>query len=508
MSDDSKRNAWKPVLDDLERRRGGARAMGGEAKLVRQRQGGRLDARARLVALFDAGSFEELGTLVGGVGRGGLAAAPADALIAGHGTIDARPVLAGAEDFTVLGGSIGLGAHAKRVRLVRLAAQERVPLVMLLDGAGERATKALERYPYAPNDLQALAALSGLVPTVAVVMGPSAGHGALTAPLMDLVVMVEGGALFSAGPPLVEAATGEKATKEELGGCAVHVAASGVAHNRAASDAEALALVRRYLGYFPSNAWSEAPAGTGDVGERRLDEMPDLVPANPARPYDVRRVLDALADAGSVLEIQPEYGASLLTVLACLGGRSVAIVANQPAVRAGAIDREAADKAAHFLEVAGAFHLPVILLADNPGVMPGRAAERAGALRSAARMFFAQAKLRSPKIHVTLRKAYGFGSSVMGMNPFDRQTATLAFPVAHLGAMPAAGGGEAARASEEVRERLAAVEHGGPWSAADTMSYDEVIDPRDLRNALLRALRLSGARRGSPRPPRRRGIRP
>lgn len=503
---------WDPLLEELERRRAQAFAMGGLERLERRNAEGRLDARARVEALVDPGSFREFGALVGGVARSGQASVPADALVSGMGEIEGRPVLVGAEDFTVLGGSIGLGTHAKRMRLAHLALQERVPLVMLLEGAGERATNALERYPYAPNDLQVLADLAGLVPTVSVVMGASAGHGALTALLADFVVMVEGGAIFSAGPPLVANATGEHVTKEELGGVNVHVAVSGVAHNSAPDDRAALVLVRRYLGYFGSNAWERPPRAMGgaavDAGPRRLDGILELVPANPRRPYDMRRVVDLICDAESMLEVQPRFGDSLLTCLARIGGEAVAVFANQPMVRAGAIDADAADKASRFLEIADAFHLPVVLLADNPGVMAGKAAERAGALRSAARMFAAQARIRAPKLHVTLRKAYGFGSSVMGMNPFDGQTMTLAFPSASLGAMPAAGASTASGAGTEMRRELETREFGGPWSAADTMSYDEVIDPRDLRNSLLDALRLARVRASLPPVPRPGGIRP
>jgi acetyl-CoA carboxylase carboxyltransferase component len=365
---------WEPLLSDLERRRDAAREMGGPEKLAARRRSERLDARQRIDALCDPGSFQEIGTLVGGVARGAGASVPADALVTGMGSVDGRPFLVGSEDFTVMGGSIGLGTHAKRVRLARLAAQERLPLVMLLEGAGERVSNSLERYPYAPNDLQALAELSGLVPTVAVVMGASAGHGALTAPLMDWVVMVEGAALFSAGPPLVEAATGERVDKESLGGARVHTEQSGVAHNRAEDEVEALALVRRYLSYFPSNAWQHPPRSDADDGPRALDDLLDLIPPNPRKPYDVRAVVERVADRGSVLEVQPGWGASVVTALARLCGQPVGIVANQPLVRAGAIDRDAGEKAARFIEIADAFHLPLVFLADNPGVLAGSAA--------------------------------------------------------------------------------------------------------------------------------------
>ncbi len=484
--------------------------MGGPERLERQREGGRLDARQRVARLLDPDSFVELGALTGTVQRGVSPVAPADALVAGHGTIDGRPVLVGAEDFTVMGGSIGLATSAKRHRLTQLAEQERVPLVMLLEGAGDRAQNAFERRGRAPNDLQALVALSGLVPTVCVVMGPSAGHGALTAPLMDFVVMVEGAALFSAGPPLVQAAIGEEITKEELGGTPVHTVVSGVAHNQATDDAAALDVVRRYLSYLPSNAWTQPPALAGeDTGPRLLDGLLDLIPADPRRAYDVRAVVELVCDAGSVLEIAPAFGRTITTSFARLGGESVAVVANQPAVKAGSIDADSADKAAHFLEVADAFHVPVVFLADNPGVLAGSVSERSGILRHAARMFAVQARVTSPKLHVTLRKAYGFGSSLMGMNPFDGQTVTLALPGTRLGAMPADSGADAAKLEGDARMVLANAEIGGAYSAADTMSYDDVIDPRELRNRLLAALRLSATRRTQPTAPvEHRGITP
>jgi len=428
MADD-----WDPLLRDLEQRRAAARAMGGPERLGRQHAAGRLDARQRVERLLDPGSFQELGTLVGG------AAAPADALVAGFGRIEDRPVLVGAEDFSVLGGSIGPGAADKRTRLAQLAGQERVPLVLLLEGAGHRPTNALERQRRAPNDLQALAELSGRVPLLCAVLGASAGHGALAAPLADFAVMTRDASLFSAGPPLVEAALGERVTKQELGGPAVHVERSGVVHDLADDDAQALDTLRRYLAYFPSNAWSPPPRREGgDGGPRRLDAILALVPPDARRPYAMRRLLAMLVDEGTLFEVQARWGAALVTALAFLGGRSVALVANDPSARAGAIDAAAAAKAARFLEVAGAFHLPVVFLADNPGVMPGSQAEREGALRQAARLFAAQHRLRVPKLHVTLRKAFGDlrNALLRGLElAAGRDTGPLE-PVAHAGILP------------------------------------------------------------------------
>jgi acetyl-CoA carboxylase carboxyltransferase component len=490
---------WDALVDDLTARREAARAMGGAERLERQRVGGRLDARGRIARLLDSATFVELGTLVGSVHRGVTPPAPADGLVAGHGLIEGRPVLVAAEDFTVMGGSIGHGTTAKRHRLAGLARQERVPLVMLLEGAGERTQNAFERRGRAPNDLQALADLSGLVPTVCVVMGSSAGHGALTAPLMDFVVMVEGAALFSAGPPLVKASMGEDATKEELGGTGVHTTVSGVVHNAVTDDEAALDLVRRYLSYFPSSAWEHVPLASPSPATelRRVDELETLLPADPRRGYDMVSVLELVLDAGSFLEVEPAHARTMVTGLARLGGVAIAVVANQPAVKAGSIDADGADKAAHFVSVADAFHLPVLFMADNPGVLAGSASERSGVLRHAARMFAVQHRVQSPKLHVTLRKAYGFGSSLMAMNPFDGQSITLALPGARLGAMPAASGAEAAGLEADARAVLEHAELGGAYSSADTMGYDEIVEPAELRNALLDALRLTTARRAA-----------
>jgi acetyl-CoA carboxylase carboxyltransferase component len=494
---------WGPALEEIERRKAEALAMGGEARLIRQQERGRLNARERILTLFDPGSFSEIGQLVGTTED---PPAPGDSLVAGSGRINGRPALAGAEDVTVLGGSIGSGASDKRYRLCQLALQERVPLVMMLEGAGHRVTDS--GGGRRPGDLMGLAELSGTVPMVCLVLGASAGHGALTAPLSDFAVMTESASIFAAGPPLVKSGTGEDVTKEELGGPQVAAATSGVVHNVVADDVEAIALARRYLTYFPLNAWEPPPRRDGpDTGPRRLDDILDLIPSSSRRPYPIVPVLEALVDDGELLAIQPTFGRSIVTALAHLGGQSVAIVANDPSVMAGTVDSAAADKAAHFLDVAGAFGLPCVFLADNPGVLAGTLAERQGILRHAARMFAVQHRLAVPKLHVTLRKAFGFGSSIMAMNPFDGQTITLAFPSITLGAMPASSEGSAV-ADPEERARLAAEQANASVTAGSRLAYDAVIDPRDLRDALLAGLSLAEGRQTTARSPRGAGILP
>lgn len=500
---------WQALLKEFRRRLDLGRGMGGPKKLAQR--GARLNAREVIAGFVDTDSFLELGSLVGGFTYQQETTAPCDGIVGGLAMLDGRPIVLAVEDFTVMGGSIGHGAASKRLRFARLAAQERIPYILFLDGAGYRSGNALERHPYAPNDLQELAKLSGVTPTVAVVLGTSAGHGALSGVMMDFVVMLKDACLFSAGPPLVATATGESLSKEQLGGATMHASRSGVCHNLVENEAEAFALVRRYLNFLPSSAWQSSPRLKGaPCRPRHLPEILHLVPRDGQQPYDMQGVIDLLIDqVDESLVMQPLFGTSIITTLARLGGFAVGILANQPNVAAGAIDAAAALKATHFLDICNAYHLPVIFLADNPGILPGSQAEAAGTLRAAARMYAAQAALRGTKIHVTLRKAFGFGSSVMGMNPFDGQTLSLAFPGATLGGIPALGGGQAAGADATTQAQLQAAQQHASWSAADTMAYDEIIDPRDLRSILIRGLEQAAAHQHrAPGPASNAAIRP
>jgi acetyl-CoA carboxylase carboxyltransferase component len=276
----------------------------------------------------------------------------------------------------------------------------------------------------------------------------------------------------------------------------MHASVSGVVHNLVRNEEEACCLIRAYLAHLPASIREYPPHRAGeDCGERVLERILELVPRHPARTYDMAGVIRLLADSNEFLELQPLYGGSMIVGLIRLGGHPCMLIANQPAVLAGAISAEAATKAAHFLRLAENNHLPVVFLADNPGVMSGTRAERSGTLRAAANMYAAQAALSSPKLHVTLRKAYGFGSSLMAMNPFDAQTLTLAFPGISLGGLPAGSGGAAAKLDASARQQLTAAVADSAWSSAETMAYDEIIDPRQMRNVLLRGLELAMGRR-------------
>ncbi|MDP7705272.1 acyl-CoA carboxylase subunit beta [Mycobacterium sp. TY815] len=471
---------WQETLDDLDRRRRHSRGMGGQERLDKHRGKGKLDARARIERLLDAGTFREIGTLVGGD-------VAADAIVTGSGLVHGKPVMVGAEDFTTLAGSIGPGGNSKRYRIAELAVRDRVPLVMLLDGAGFRPTGG--HYGRTPTDLLAQTQCSGRVPTVAAVLGPSAGHGALVAPVCDFRIMSRHGTIFTAGPPVVKESTGEDISKEDLGGPDVALP-SGVIHNVAEDDETVLDEIRRYLSYFPASAWSYPPGLPADetTAPRPTPELLNIVSRDNRRVYDMRAVLDVVFDRPDWFEVQPSFGRAIICALAHLGGHPVAVVANQPQVLAGSIDASAADKAAHFILVADSFHLPIVFLADNPGMLPGSRSERSGVLRSGGRMFAAQTAATTIKLHLTLRKAYGFGSMVMSLLGFDHQSATFAYPGATMGAMSAAALSRASHAGEDLTAKLRDAELQASFRSAEGFGFDELIDPRETRDALLVSL--------------------
>ena len=482
------REGWQGLLQELQRRTASAEAMGGPDKLEKQRNRGRLNVRERIERLCDEGGFNEYGALAGGNHPAGHSPLAGDGLVGGIGRIAGGNTVVIAEDFTVKGGSIGHVNAAKRTRLVRLALEQGLPLVMVLDGAGERADNQTERYPNCPSDLQLLADLKGQVPIIALVLGASAGHGALTAMFADFIIMTDDAALFSAGPPLVKAALGIETTPQQLGGAMLHTRLSGIAHNRGSTEQECFAMARYFLALVCTGTEGR-PADNPAASARRVDELLDIIPAQINQAYDMQDVLAVLVDSQTLFELQPDFGRNLIVALCRIGGQACMLLANQPAVQAGAITVDAATKAAHFIDVAQNLQLPLVTLLDNPGVMPGPEAERSGVLKAAAQMFLAQRRYRGRKIVVTLRKAFGFGSSVMGMNPWDGQVVSLALPCVSLGGVPAIGGAEAARATADEAAQMQHLQSGA-WGPADTMAFDKVIAPPDLRNELISALQL------------------
>jgi methylmalonyl-CoA decarboxylase subunit alpha len=486
----SNREDWQPWLDRLAVERARSQQMGGEERVARHAATGKLNVRQRVDALFDAGTFTEIGSLVGHKEE-----LPADGFVCGFGEIDGRTVAVGAEDFTIKAGSVGSGGSYKRHRIAELAVQEGVPIVWMKEGAGARMGKRTSTPARVPNDLEPMADCKGEVPVVCLVLGVSAGHGALSAPMSDFVVMTKQAALFTGGPDLVRAATGEEITAEELGGWKVCVDVAGTVHNVVDTDLEAIELARTYLDFFPSSRYQTLERRVGrDSGPRETPALLDIIPPNSRQPYDVRHVIHELVDEHDFFEVQPRYGRAAVTGWGRIGGQVVGFVANNPGFGAGAIDAAAAIKSTDLIETADTFGHPVIFLLDNPGVLAGTEAERGGVLKWGGRMYLAGRRLRTPKISVLMRKGFGFGLVTMAHMPHDRQTLTLALPSANIASMPAQSGGMTANLDDETRAKMEQAQRGGPYGLADRLGVDEVVDPRQLRNALISGLQLAANR--------------
>lgn len=511
-------NDWSAEVAEIARLRARALALGGPERVARQRQAGKLTVRERLDQLLDPGSFQEWGQLATHQSprpemQGRYTAA--DGLVMGFGVIAGRRVLVAGEDFTVMGGSFGHLTEAKWERWLQIAEQVRVPLIYLFDGSGARAEEYVGGEWAGGLHFTYISRLSGIVPQIGLVLGPCAGDPALMMPLLDFLVMVQGTAMVAAGgPPVVERATGEQVDKETLGGWQVQVRA-GLVDHAVATEAEAFALTRQYLSYFPQNAWQAPPRREPTDDPDRQDEaLLAIVPRKRTRPYDMRKVIRSLADDGELLEMRPHYGRALIAALARLDGYPVGFVGNQPLVNAGVMDAEAGEKLTRFIELCDAFHLPLIFLTDVPGVMVGTRAERDNTLRRCLRVAYVMSFLSVPRVSVVLRKSFGMGAVAMCGHK-GGQVLTLAWPSAEFGALPIAGGVNAAYGGEiaqdaAARERLEATfaSYGGPIQATQAFNFDDLIDPRETRPRLIRALALAREAGPPPAPRLKHGIMP
>ncbi|MBU2551816.1 MAG: hypothetical protein KKB20_25620 [Proteobacteria bacterium] len=508
---------WHEELGALEARRRRALGMGGEDRVRRQRQAGKLTVRERIDRLLDPGSFLELGLMATHQSTRPQMAGrytAADGLIVGYGRIQGREVMLGAEDFTVMGGSEGRTGMIKRNRMLEIALKHKLPCIWLLDGVGARVEETLRGYWVNGEFFITISQLSGRVPQIGVVLGPCAGGPALMAPLFDFVIMVEGISMLAAGgPPIVEAAIGEKVDKEELGGSKVHCYLTGVADNEVPSEEAAFDTVRRYLSYFPAHCWELPPRTTGDqVQPPPEGRIIDLIPRESKRPYDMKRVLNLVVDRDSLFEIKPGHAPSMITTLARIGGHAVGILANQPMVRAGVIDSDAADKATHFIQLCDAFHLPLIFFADVPGYMTGKQAERESILRRGLRIAYALGQCATPMISIVVRKTFGMGGVAMCGHNMG-QVLTLAWPSALFGTLPMSGAIRAAHhrdlTSGQARASEIEASHeafDSLFSPAEAFQVDEVVEPNETRERIIRA--LDAVRRDRPPAQYRHGIMP
>lgn len=510
------------VAELAQRRRKNA-GMGGDERVRRQHEAGKLTARERLDVLF-GDSFEEFGLLAHHQSQSPAMQGkftPADGIITGVGRIDGRPVAAIVYDFTVMAGSIGMVGEMKSARMRELALRRRIPLVWLIDSAGARIQEATGSMFARTGDLfREQVVMSGVIPQVAAMMGPGAAGTAYIPGLADFVPMVRGTSNMAlAGPHLVKAAVGEDVTAEEMGGSHVHCKISGVADLEVADDRACLAAVRRYLSFFPPSNLQEPPVQeTADPADRRAEELYEIVPTNPRQAYDVHKVITAIADDGDFFPMKPGWARNIVTGFARFSGRPAGVVANQPKFLGGAIDVNAADKAARFVWLCDAFSIPLVFLMDCPGFLVGSNVEKQGIIRHGAKMLFAVAEATVPKVTVVMRKGYGAGYYVMNGRAYEPD-AIVGWPTAEISvmgpegavniifrkqieAMPEEDRNQARNGMVEViREQIS------PYVAAGWSFIDDVIDPADTRAAICRTLESARDKKVE-RPWRKHGVLP
>ncbi len=503
-------------LEDLERR---AEAGGGDDRLQRQHAAGKLTARERIDFLFDPGTFQEIDKLVTHRCRDfGMAEqlVPGDGVVAGHGRVDGRPVYAFAQDFTVFGGSLSETNAAKIVKIMDLAMKMGAPIVGLNDSGGARIQEGvLSLAGYADIFLRNTLA-SGVIPQISAIMGPCAGGAVYSPAITDFNIMVEGTSyMFVTGPDVIRTVTHEDVTKDELGGAMTHNATSGVAHFAVGDDRACLRLIRELLAYLPSNNIDDPPrVETTDPIDREDESLDRLVPESPNQPYDMLDLVHTVVDEGILLEVHQHYARNIIVGFARLGGRSVGVVANQPAHLAGTLDIDASVKAARFVRFCDAFNIPLVTFEDVPGFLPGTRQEYGGIIRHGAKLLFAFAEATVPKLTVITRKAYGGAYCVMSSKHI-RTDANFAWPAAEIAVMGPEGAVNilykreiekapdpaAARAARiaEFREKFA-----NPYVAAERGFIDEVIRPRQTRAKLIRALSVLDTKRDK-NPPKKHG---
>jgi methylmalonyl-CoA decarboxylase subunit alpha len=512
----------RPLAEDLAARREQIKQGGGQAKIDKQHAAGKLTARERLALLIDEGTFVELGIH----GRPHFSQramegreAPADGVITGYGKVDGRLCAVAAYDFTVMAGSMGATGEIKVTRLRELALTQRIPMIWLLDSAGARIQEAVGSLFAGTGHLfREEVVMSGVVPQVAALMGPCAAGTAYIPGLADFVPMVRGrGSMALAGPHLVRAAIGENVTQEELGGSRVHCRKSGVGDLEVGDDAECIERIKQYLSYMPSHCEQAPPlVASDDPIERGDEELLDVLPDSNRKPYDMYEVIRRIVDDGVYFDLKPQWAKTIITCLARFGGRPAGIVANQPRHLGGILDNDSADKAARFINLCDAFGIPLVYLMDVPGFMVGTKVEEQGIIRHGAKMLYATANATVPKVTVVLRKAYGAGYYVMCGRAYEPDL-IVAWPSAEISVMGAEGAVEiifrkqVEEAEDPAAKRSELIENFRKiidvYVAAGNDMIDDVIDPRETRPVICRALELAQGKRVQ-RPFKRGGVVP
>lgn len=489
------------IIQQLERKRNAAELGGGQRRIDSQHSKGKLTARERIDLLLDPDSFEEWDMFVEHrCGDFGMAdnKIPGDGVVTGYGTVNGRLVFVFSQDFTVFGGSLS-SAHADKIaKIMDQAIKVGAPVVGLNDSGGARIQEGVDSLAGYAKVFKRNVDASGVVPQISLIMGPCAGGAVYSPAMTDFIFMVEDTSyMFLTGPDVVKTVTQETVTQEELGGATTHSTKSGVCDRAFANDIEALSMLRRFIGYIPSNNREKPPVcPTPDLASRTEMSLETMIPDNPNKPYDMKELIAKVVDEGEFFELQPKNAANIITGFARMEGSSVGIVANQPMVLAGCLDIASAIKAARFVRFCDAFNIPIVTFVDVPGFMPGTVQEYGGIIKHGAKLLYAYTEATVPKVTVITRKAYGGAYDVMASKHLHGDV-NFVWPSAEIAVMGPKGAVEIIfradmkdpkkieKRTEEYRDKFA-----NPFIACARGFIDDVIRPRDTRKRVCRSLAM------------------
>lgn len=499
-------------LEELRTRKAEIAMGGGQKRIDAQHAQGKLTARERLNILFDEGSFVEMDVFVSHRCNNfdmGNTHAPGDGVVTGYGTVDGRLVFAYAQDFTVLGGSLGEYHAEKIVKVQNMALKMGAPIVGLNDSGGARIQEGVNALSGFAKIFYNNTISSGVIPQISVIMGPCAGGAVYSPAITDFIFMVDKTSqMFITGPQVIKTVTGEDISAEKLGGAMTHNSISGVAHFMGNDDADTLAKVRDLLSYLPSNNLETAPVSvTGDDPNRQIPEFNEIIPENPNKAYDIYDIVKKLADNGVIYDVMPHYAKNIVTCFIRMDGQTVGVIANQPKFAAGCLDINASDKAARFIRRCDAFNIPLLTIEDVPGFLPGTDQEYGGIIRHGAKILYAYCEATVPKITMILRKAYG-GAYIGMCNKELGADLVLAWPSAQIAVMGAEGAAnivfkndikDAADPAAKRQEKVAEYEEkfNNPYRAAEMGYVDDIIEPATARQRIISGFDMLASKRQS-----------
>lgn len=499
-------------LTELQYRRSQIEKGGGEAKIKKQHDSKKLTARERINMLLDEGSFVELDAFVThrcsefGMDR---VEAPGEGVVTGYGTVDGRLTYVYAQDFTVIGGSLG-EMHAKKIcKVMDMAAKMGAPIIGMNDSGGARIQEGIDALSGFGEIFFRNTRNSGVIPQISVIMGPCAGGAVYSPAITDFIFMVEKTSqMFITGPQVIKSVTGEDVTSEDLGGASVHASKSGVAHFTAKSDEECIAQIRRLLSFIPSNNLEGTPVSeTADDINRLSESLTTIVPDDSGKAYDVKQVIEQIVDGGDFMEVQAEFAKNIIVGFAKMNGISVGIIANQPKFMAGSLDINSSDKAARFIRFCDSFNIPLVTLTDVPGYFPGVDQEQGGIIRHGAKLLYAYSEATVPKINVILRKAYG-GAYIAMSSKHVGADIVMAWPTAEIAVMGPDGAAniifkkDIANSADPIATRAEKIQEyrnkfASPYVAAARGYVDDVIEPDSTRPRIIAALEMLMSKRDS-----------